>query len=611
MHASDYNWVKARGDAIRADAIANGPAWAAQQLATPQVQMSYQPASTTAGGTTALTANVVGGPSGLPTDSPTITFTVTSPDGLVNGQHAVTVPLVGRTASVTVTSVNPANVTVSATTTLNGLVGRELVPNISSQVLILSQPLPVTGTGSASVAFAAAPNLVVHKAVSDNGSANGGDNGTPLPAKPGDTLKYTISYQNTGTAATSGTTIADPLSQGTLALLDINKVVPGENGVLDKTARTITWNVGPVASGASGEVDFTAVLPTSMNDNGSGVDFCNVGQVIPGGTGPGTGVVNTNAACVHATTQAQVVVVKVVDTTIAALGQTLHYTVQLSNNGTRNLTNVDVVDPLNTGNLAFLDDVVPGNGGVWDAKTRTIHWTVADLAVGQQTAVGFTAMVPAGGLPHGVNSCFTNVASAQGGNLGGVFNSPPVTTCVNPAVCVQPTPAVQISGPAAMFPGGTGEYVVKIINSGETINPTTAAVSIPNGMTITAVSTGGVISGGQAAWNLGQMAPGSSATLTVDVVAASTGLSGFWQVTAAVTGTGNLPDCPPAQATLTDPITTQVAQAASGVLGISTPDTGISGSGLLRSGFVGLCLILSGAIILTAPRRRPFRLPGR
>ena len=600
-------WIIARANAIVAETDAHWHAWAVQQQVQPAIALSWS-GTPVAPGDVTLSATVTGGPSGGAPDGTPITFTVTSAAGSVGGARSVRVPLSAGHASVSVHMDAPGSVAVKADVTVDGLAYEKLIPDNlpNNQILILATRTPVSGTASASTSFAGAPRMTLSKNVAD-GSGPAAEN---VDAKPGDSVTYTLSYANTGNATAAGVTVTDDLSQGPLALLDLGTVQlhGGVSSTLDKAHRVVTWTLGSVAPGAQGTVGFTALLPAALQDSGDGVDFCNVGTLTYGGGAP----VPSNRACAHVTTTPHLITTKVVDASTANLGQTLHYTIAVTNDGNRGLTGVVVTDHLTGHNLDLLVDVSPADGGHWEASTRTITWTVRSLAAGAQTRVTFTAGLPSTGLIHGVDTCFVNVAQAGGGNSGGVYPSGPVSTCVHPAVCVQPAPVLHLVGPSQFTAGETATYRVIAANGGPgPIGPTVVTTTLPAGWAVTATSLPAQVSGDTVVWNVGTLQPGSSVALTIGVTVPS-GASGTASASAVMTATDSsgIPDCPhpsaSTKATASSPVVAAAVQGiATGPVQVTTPTTGSGGGGLLRDLLSGLLLMASGTILVTGLRRDP------
>lgn len=66
---------------------------------------------------------------------------------------------------------------------------------------------------------------------------------------PNDTIRYTLTYTNTGTIALTNVVVIDSLLQGLS-----NNVVVYNGGSFDSTTRKVLWNVGTVNAGVSGSV---------------------------------------------------------------------------------------------------------------------------------------------------------------------------------------------------------------------------------------------------------------------------------------------------------------------------------------------------------------------
>ncbi len=73
-------------------------------------------------------------------------------------------------------------------------------------------------------------------------------------AKPGDTLTYTLNYENYGASPSSDTTIVDELPAG------VSFVGASNGGAYDAGTRTVKWNLGTVPGGTKGAVTVTVKL---------------------------------------------------------------------------------------------------------------------------------------------------------------------------------------------------------------------------------------------------------------------------------------------------------------------------------------------------------------
>jgi len=100
------------------------------------------------------------------------------------------------------------------------------------------------------------PGLTLRKTLENSTSPNGND--TSNTASPGDTLKYTLTYRNTGNTTLTNARITDNLP----AYLSVLSV---DNGVYDKQTNQITWNIGTISSGNSGTVLFRAKVLTPLS----------------------------------------------------------------------------------------------------------------------------------------------------------------------------------------------------------------------------------------------------------------------------------------------------------------------------------------------------------
>lgn len=88
-----------------------------------------------------------------------------------------------------------------------------------------------------------APVITLSKSASPSGTVD-----------PGTRVMFSISYQNSGSEATTNFVVTDQVDANLI------NVQPGPGGAYNPTTRTITWPIGTVGAGESGSVTFTATV---------------------------------------------------------------------------------------------------------------------------------------------------------------------------------------------------------------------------------------------------------------------------------------------------------------------------------------------------------------
>ncbi|MCA9667618.1 MAG: DUF11 domain-containing protein, partial [Myxococcales bacterium] len=316
---------------------------------------------------------------------------------------------------------------------------------------------------SATLNVFARPDLEVSRKTVLDG--NGGN------VVPGDTLTYTVTSRNDGNRPATAVVITDVVPA------TLENVVPAGGGTFNAATRTITWNVGAIAVGATATRTFTArvVVPTA-----NGTQICNQANVAsaeipteptdnpdtPANDDP-TCVTVVSAPDFSTTTKA------VVDANGAPVrpGDTLTYSVVVRNSGTETGTNVQVVDVVD----ASLQNVTPLDGGIFNAATRTITWTVGALAPGATQTLRFTAQVI---TPLANGTTIDNQAFVRATQVPapGTPSDDPSTAALDDPTRVTVVSAANLStsqktvvdqnGGAAQ-PGDVLAYTITVTNSGD------------------------------------------------------------------------------------------------------------------------------------------------
>ncbi len=230
----------------------------------------------------------------------------------------------------------------------------------------------------------------------------------------GDKVEYTITVSNNGVGDAKQVVVVDTLNEG------LTFVSASDNGVWDPVKRTVTWTVDL----AKGEFKVFNVIATVsaygnilntvvVGDKSSSVNIA-VPEIIPG---------------------------KSVDVENPNFGDTVTYTVTVTNNGIVDAKNVVVVDHLDKG----LKYVGSSNNGVYDAATHTVTWIV-DIDAGSFIDLTVTAVADEYGL-------LTNIVTVGDKSASADVTVPEIT----------PAKTVNITNPNF---GDKVDYTIKVTNDG-------------------------------------------------------------------------------------------------------------------------------------------------
>jgi uncharacterized repeat protein (TIGR01451 family) len=305
------------------------------------------------------------------------------------------------------------------------------------------------------------------------------------PNAPGDVLRYTINLHNAGTAISTNTRVVDVLDPN----LTFVAITSG-TGTFDAPSRTITWTLGSMAPGDSALLVATARIVSPLA-NGTVIPnqaFVRSDQVTPPGTpsdDPTTTAVNdptvvTVTSSATLTTSAKTVLDE--NGGNAQPGDFLTYTVTLTNTGNspaRSVVVTDVVSPL-------LTAIAPQDGGVLNAATHTITWTLAQPVLpGADQKVHFRAQISS---PVADGTPLCNSAGITSTDQAGTATTAPVcVTVVSRPDLTTSTKTVTSSAGALFHPGDTVTYVITAINSGAAAG-TNVVVSDPVDPNLTGVA---------------------------------------------------------------------------------------------------------------------------
>ena len=398
---------------------------------------------------------------------------------------------------------------------------------------------------------------------------NPGGGGTPAlaisltadrsTAQPGDTVTYSVTVVNIGTASANAVQLSDVLPVSSYYTFGVC------SGGCINSSGTLTWNAGTLAVGASATYTFT---------------------MIAGGTGLPAGVTvipdtaSASATSVAPVTSATVNVAlngnpRLSLSKIAAPssglvpGSSVNWTLTVSNPGNASATAVVVTDPI-PAHSSFAGNITASAGsGTFDAVNNRVVFDVGTLAAGASATLGFATTV--GALPAG-NTTLLNSATASAGNAAGTVASASAGATATPVLILQKQAPAQVAYPVAtltaaangttLFVNDTtqvslGQYVavggMTVIVAGVAGNALTvsAPVAAPSGSavigaivyslsvtntgnatatnvaltdvlpaasTFVTASDAGSYAAGSVTWNLGSLDPGTGRSVLVTLI---------------------------------------------------------------------------------------------
>ena len=336
----------------------------------------------------------------------------------------------------------------------------------------------------------------------------------------GQTITYTMSYTNTGNAPALSSTVTDVVDS------NLTSVTPLNGGSFNVSTRTITWNVGSVAAGASGSVGFTAQVVSPLSSK----TILNTATM----TASNAPAVTTNTTN-HTIGPPVLSISKSVDKATAIPGETLIYTLNYSNTGGGDATNVVISDAI----PARTTFVSATSGGAF--ASGTVTWSIGTLLHGGTGSVSFTVQLYAV-FPNGT-TLVTNSASIT--SVEGPSASDDVTTTVtaSPILSITKTLASSVSRTLTNFtntatvnstenPTGVASsdvqasvikgtdltYTINYANSGNSdASNVTITDMIPVGSIFVSATGPFTLSGGTVTWNIGLLPSGGSGSVTLTI----------------------------------------------------------------------------------------------
>jgi uncharacterized repeat protein (TIGR01451 family) len=496
---------------------------------------AFAPATISAGGTSVLTVTITNTNTGAIaltgvslTDALPAGVTIAATPGASTTCGAGSVAALPGSTNVTLGGGSiAANATCTVTVSVTAAAAGTYTNTIPAGALADIQGTSNTAPASAALAVVTA-TLTVAKSSSPSAATVG----------PGETIVYTIAVTNNGSAPETNATITDTLTNATL--------VPGSVRVNRRpapdTVITSGASFGAIPAGGSATISYSATVLATV---GAGTTVTN--SATASGDIPCSGAVCTSASPPNSVQLPILSVVKSIDALTrdtVLLGQTVTYSMTITNTGTGPAAQVVLTDPVPVGVTPIAGSVTL-NGGAAPGATvvgQNVTVPIALVAPGAAAIVTFQGTITSTAV-----ATLTNVVSIGAAGLQSLVQSNPVVAQLVPST-LQVTKTTSATTATA---GDRVDYVITVapvngvgytattitdaLPAGETFAPGTARV---NGRPLPPVVSGHLLT-----WTLPSLT--APATLTYSTVIAL-GVQQNQQLTNTVTALATAPGGAPA-----------------------------------------------------------------
>jgi uncharacterized repeat protein (TIGR01451 family) len=241
----------------------------------------------------------------------------------------------------------------------------------------------------------------------------------------GGTCNYTLQVTNNGPSTASNVTVTDVLPAGATYLND-----SGTGWTCNQVAGTITCTLPTLAVGPAAPITINTIAPASTTGT------LNNQATVSSGTIDTNSVNNTSAvAAVNVVASAAVTIVKTTGAALAYSGQSVTYSLAVSNAGPTSALNVSVTDVLPAG-AGFVS--AAGAGWTCGQAAGTVTCTTPVLAVGAAPAISLVFTAP----PTATATTLSNTATVSGTGI-----TPAPGTTSTSAIPLLPASAIPLFDP--------------------------------------------------------------------------------------------------------------------------------------------------------------------
>jgi len=325
----------------------------------------------------------------------------------------------------------------------------------------------------------------------------------PNPGK-GDTVKYTVTVTNNGPDSATNVKLTDELPSG---------VTYKSATITQGNYNSITgiWTVGGLNNGVSAILTISAIVDTDACSVAviNTASIASVDQADPDN--------RNNSDSAELTVQcADLEVSKSVNDPTPGEGETIIYTITVTNNGPDDATGVEITDRLPSG--VIYSSARPTRGSITymstaisrDSQNKVI-WTVGNLLNGANATITITGRIDAGACAETLtNTASITAVDQEDPDVNNNSDSADVTVkCVDLAI----DKSVDDSSPNE---GDTIVYTITVTNNeAEPATNVKITDQLPSGITYVSDDANGKYNSNTGMWTVGSLSGGASATLNI------------------------------------------------------------------------------------------------
>lgn len=308
----------------------------------------------------------------------------------------------------------------------------------------------------------------------------------PATASAGDAITYGITIKNSGTDNLTNVTVND--------------------SILGNLTSSFS---GSLAAGASQSHTFSYTVKASDPD-----PLVNTVTVTAVGASSETSV-TAKTSCTTAVPKIDVTIAKSANVTTVTAGGNVVFTLTAQNtSATGTAKSVKITDTFPAG-----VSIVTASGCTIAGQTVTCN--VGDLAAGAKASVTITVTTSTASCPQISNTAHVAAANESAGSTANNNSNAVIVGVTCPGADVKVTKSAST---AQVNSGGSVTYTLVASNVGGSGTATNVTITdtIPAGLTITGTTGPCVVTGQTVTCNVGSLAPGASASVTITVTATDT-----------------------------------------------------------------------------------------